>query len=195
MSCPQNARKILQSSPKILEKPDPRTDYRELCLLDVRRKLREVYSTTDRERVATPWIEIEWYFNTANWALTRNRQPEYSRAEEMQMTAVAAQALNDWLRQAIIYCQVADLGMKHASMMVQFSSHTWVRLVCVHWDRLDKLLDEAKITARAKEEIRGQMTQKRNALENMRQPRLMFWRGLARHPDSAEAKSSGLTLG
>ncbi|GAA5991607.1 hypothetical protein JCM10908_005787 [Rhodotorula pacifica] len=186
----ENACKILKSSPKILVKPDPRTDYRELCILDVRRKLRDVYKATDPSSVSLPWMELEWFYNTANWALTNHKQPEFSRAEEMQMTAVASQALNDWLRQALIYCQITDLGMKNSSMGFDLSPHTWIRLLCINWDRLVALLDKANINAKAKKAIREQMAEKHMGIEAMRSRRKAFWIGPARHPSSEGAVTS-----
>ncbi|GAA5991466.1 hypothetical protein JCM10908_005717 [Rhodotorula pacifica] len=186
----ENACKILKSSPKILVKPDPRTDYREMCLIDVRRKLRDVYKVTDPSSVSSPWIELEWFYTAANWALIKHRQPEFSRVEEMQLTAVASQALNDWLRQALIYCQIADLGIADSSLSFDLSPHTWIRLFCTNWDRLVALLDKANINTEAKKAIREQMSEKQMGIEVMRSMRGAFWIGPARHPSSEGAVTS-----
>lgn len=187
----QNARTILKSSPKILTKPNPRTDYRELCLLDVRRKLRDTYADQKRATpVSDPWMELEWFYNTANWALSNHHEPTFSRAEQEQMTAVAAQALNDWLRQALIYCQITDLGMQNSTMGFDTSPHTWIRLLCINWDRLVALLDKAEINAKAKAAIREQMEQKQRGIDAMRWSRKAFWTGPAKHPKSKGAVTS-----
>jgi hypothetical protein len=187
----QNARTILKSSPKILTKPNPRTDYRELCLLDVRRKLRDTYADQKRATpVSDPWMELEWFYNTANWALSNHHEPTFSRAEQEQMTAVAAQALNDWLRQALIYCQITDLGMQNSTMGFDTSPHTWIRLLCINWDRLVALLDKAEINAKAKAAIRKQMEQKQRGIDAMRWSRKAFWTGPAKHPKSKGAVTS-----
>lgn len=120
----------------------------------MRRKLRDIYAEQRRTPpVSDPWIEMEWFYNTANWALANHREPQYPRAERDQMTAVAAQSLNDWLRQALIYCQVTDLGMQNSTMGFDTSPHTWIRLLCINWDRLVALLDKAEINAKAKAAI------------------------------------------